>query len=396
MNISFIGLGKLGLPCAEVFAKKGHYVKGYDCLEMKSANLNIVNSIKDAVHNVEIVFIAVPTPHDDHYDGRYPTSQLPSKDFDYSIVKEVIQSTNEYMNSNQVLVLISTVLPGTIRDQLSQYVTNTKLVYNPYFIAMGSLEYDMVNPDLIILGTETGETSNGTDKLIALYNSIVENDSPMVVSNWTECECIKIFYNTFISTKLSFVNTIQDIAEKLGSIDVDNVTNALCKSNDRIISSRYMKAGMGDGGACHPRDNIALKYLSQKLDLGYDFFGSIVNIREMQAKNVAFKLVELSQNKNMPIVVYGRSYKKDVPYLDGSYSILIGNYCAEFGVEVSYIDLFSNSNIIETPSIILLSHQFNTDDELTVSIPDGSIVLDIWRKFSSNKNIKILYYGKSN
>jgi UDPglucose 6-dehydrogenase len=108
----------------------------------------------------------------------------------------------------------------------------------------------------------------------------------LILSNWTECECIKIFYNTFISTKLSFVNTIQDIAEKLGSIDVDNVTNALCKSNDRIISSRYMKAGMGDGGACHPRDNIALKYLSQKLDLGYDFFGSIVNIREMQAKNV--------------------------------------------------------------------------------------------------------------
>jgi UDPglucose 6-dehydrogenase len=399
MKISFIGLGKLGLPCAEVFAKRGHYVRGFDCLEIKSANINIVNSIKDAVHNVEIVFIAVPTPHDDHYDGRYPTSQLPPKDFDYSIVKEVIQSANEYMNSNQVLVLISTVLPGTIRDQLAQYVTNTKLVYNPYFIAMGSLEYDMVNPDLIILGTETGKKSNGTDKLIALYNSIVKNDFPIVVSNWTECECIKIFYNTYISTKLSFVNTIQDIAEKLGNVDVDNVTKALCKSTDRIVSSKYMKAGMGDGGACHPRDNIALKYLSQKLDLGYDFFGSIVNIREIQAKNVAIKLVNLAKENTMPIVIHGKTYKPDVPYVDGSYSILIGTYCEELGISPTYIDPLVEKNIVTEPSVVLLAHSYFTTyenpDKLYCDIPEKSIVVDMWRTFTTDKDIEVIPYGSN-
>lgn len=395
MNLSFIGLGKLGLPCAEVFVEKGHSVKGYDIQKMTSDLIDIKSTIQDSVKDSEVVFIAVPTPHDPLYDGRKPISHLPPKDFDYSIVKEVIQEANRYMNSNQILVLISTVLPGTIRDQLIQYVTNPKFVYNPYFIAMGSVKYDMVNPDLIILGSEWGEETEEVNTLISLYKSVIENNPPIVVSNWDECECIKVFYNTLISTKLSFVNMIQDVAERQGNINVDVVTEALCRSTDRIISSKYMKAGMGDGGACHPRDNIALKYLSQKLDLGYDFFGAIMHTREMQAKNVAIKLVKLAKENNMPIVIHGKSYKPNVPYIDGSYSILIGTYCEEFGISPIYIDPMTDDNIeIIRPSVILLSHDTIVCG-LYSSIPENSIVFDIWRNFTPppNTNLKIVFYG---
>ena len=87
----------------------------------------------------------------------------------------------------------------------------------------------------------------------------MENDPRYVIGTWDECECIKVFYNTFISTKIGLVNMIQDVAEKQGNINVDVVTTALAKSDQRIMGPSYMKAGMGDGGACHPRDNIALR-----------------------------------------------------------------------------------------------------------------------------------------
>ena len=87
--------------------------------------------------------------------------------------------------------------------------------------------------------------------------------------------------------KIGFVNMIQDVAEKQGNIDVDVVTEALASSKQRIISKRYMTAGMGDGGACHPRDNIALRWMAQKLELKYDIFDAIMNAREVQAKNLS-------------------------------------------------------------------------------------------------------------
>lgn len=400
MKISFLGLGKLVLPCAEVFAEKGHSVKGYDIQDISSSLVEIKSTIEEAVSGVDIVFIAVPTPHDSQYDGRFPISHLPPKDFDYSIVKSVLIEANQYMNSNQILVLISTVLPGTIREQLIRYVTNPKFVYNPYFIAMGSVKYDMVNPDLIILGSEYGERTSEVKTLISLYESVIENEAPIVVSNWDECECIKVFYNTLVSTKLSFVNMIQDVAERQGNINVDVVTEALCKSTDRIISSKYMKAGMGDGGACHPRDNIALKYLSQKLDLGYDFFGAIMHTREMQARNVALKLVNLARENNMPIVIHGKAYKPDVPYIDGSYSILIGTYCEELGISPTYIDPLVEENQVTKPSVILLAHSSFTTygnlDKLYCDIPEKSIVIDMWRTFKTDKDIQIISYGNIN
>jgi len=224
------------------------------------------------------------------------------------------------------------------------------------------------------------------------------------VGTWDECECIKVFYNTFISTKIGFVNMIQDVAMKQGNINVDVVTNALCSAGTRIINSSYMTAGMGDGGACHPRDNIALRYLSKKLNLGYDIFESVIKSREIQAKNLAEFLVKLSKENNLPIVIHGKSYKPRVKYLDGSYSLLVGHYCKELGVAPVYVDSFIkdvyNSN---EAAVFLLAHSVTTtyrywdaptEEELYCKIPKDSIVVDPWRKFKS-PDLKVIYYGNS-
>ena len=94
MKIAFIGCGKLGLPCAEAIVRKGHTVKGYDIAPVKSDLVFIKDTIQEAVEDAGIVFVAVPTPHEQEYDGRLPTAHLPPRDFNYDIVKEVLVETN--------------------------------------------------------------------------------------------------------------------------------------------------------------------------------------------------------------------------------------------------------------------------------------------------------------
>lgn len=402
-KIGFIGVGKLGMPCAEVIASKGHDVKGYDVAERTSELVNVVPTIEELVSDRDIVFIAVPTPHDPLYDGNAPTAHLEPKDFRYDIVIDCIKEANKYMNENQLLVLISTVLPGTTRREFVQHITNPRFVYNPYLIAMGSVAWDMVNPEMVMIGTRDGNENGDAKELTDFYKTIMENDPRYVIGTWDECEAIKVFYNTFISAKIGLVNMIQDVAEKQGNINVDIVTDALAKSTMRIMGPQYMKAGMGDGGGCHPRDNIALRYMAQELDLGYDLFDSIMGAREIQAKNIADRLVAESSASGLPIVIHGKAYKPNVTYLDGSYSMLIASFI-DGGVE--YVDpQTGDERSTSGPAVFLMAHSASTTYEYTgktskdtvyCDIPDGSIVVDPWRKFETdNSNITVVHYGNT-
>ena len=389
MKIGFVGLGKLGLPCAEVIAAKGHEVSGYDIVDVQTDRVQLKHSIKDCVRETEIVFVAVPTPHDPAYDGRAPTAHLEPKDFSYEAVQSVIQEANACMNTNQLLVLISTVLPGTIRNSLADLVTNTNFVYNPYLIAMGTTAWDMVNPDIVMIGTKNGNTNGDAEKLVNFYKTIMENSPAYEIGTWDECECIKVFYNTFISTKIGLVNMMQDVAEKQGNINVDKVTDALAKCHKRITSSAYMKAGMGDGGACHPRDNIALRYMAQKLDLGYDLFDSVMNAREQQAKNMAEKLVQLASAHDLPILLNGVSYKPGVPYHDGSYSLLVGHFCEALGITPAYVDPSIPREQQTHSAVVLLAHP-----TLYVDLDPRSVVVDPWRQHTS-ESYTVIQYGNT-
>lgn len=403
MKIGFIGVGKLGMPCAEEIAKKGHNVLGYDVSQKSSNLISIVSSIEECVKDRDIVFIAVPTPHDPAYDGRSPTAHLEPKDFNYDIVKQCLTEANKYMNKKQLLVLISTVLPGTTRREFINLIFNTRFVYNPYLIAMGSVAWDMINPEMVMIGTQDGSETGDAKQLVEFYKTVMENDPRYVIGTWDECECIKVFYNTFISAKIGLVNMIQDVAVKQGNINVDVVTNALAKSTMRIMGPQYMKAGMGDGGACHPRDNIALRYMASELGLGYDLFDSIMNAREIQAKNLAHELVKHAKENNMSIFIHGKAYKPGVEYCDGSYSLLIGHYCEKFGYTPTYIDPMTGDNISGCYGVVLLAHNrkvtyeyrgFEEQQNLYCKIEKGSIVIDPWRTFKSTDH-KVIHYGNT-
>ena len=379
-KIGFIGLGKLGMPCAEAIAQKGFDVAGFDIVPKISNKITIRDSIKDTCRDRDIVFVATPTPHEDGYDGRTPTSHLPVKDFNYDTVKNVIAKCDEHMTRDQTLVLISTVLPGTIRREFAPLLNNTGLVYNPYLIAMGTVAEDMVNPEMIMIGTEWGMKGKlcreRSELLESFYNNVCDNYPRVEIGTWEEAESMKIFYNTFISNKIALVNMIQDVAQRLGNMNVDRVTEALSKSTQRIVSAKYMKAGMGDGGACHPRDNIALRWLARDLGLGYDLFEGIMTARERQAEHMALAILEHGKN----IYFTSDSYKPGTNLVDGSYSLLVQHYIKKHGGMI--VD-----GMDEPVEVIVRVHE---SDQITTD--DKTIIFDPWRSYPKADNV--VYYGK--
>jgi UDPglucose 6-dehydrogenase len=263
----------------------------------------------------------------------------------------------------------------------------------------------MVNPEMVMIGTEDGNETGDAKQLVDFYKTVMENTPRYVIGTWDECECIKVFYNTFISAKIGLVNMIQDVAIKQGNINVDVVTDALANSTMRIMGPQYMKAGMGDGGACHPRDNIALRYMAQELGLGYDLFDSIMNAREIQAENLAKELVKHAKANKMAIFIHGKAYKPDVEYLDGSYSLLIGHYCEKLGYAPTYIDPLTGNDMGGVYGVVLLAHNkkvtyeyrgFKEQQGLYCTIEKGSIVIDPWRTFDlNNTDYKVIHYGNT-
>ena len=381
-KIGFIGLGKLGMPCAEAIANKGFDVAGYDINKKTSDLISIESSIEEVCKNRDIIFIATPTPHEDGYDGSRPTSHLPVKDFSYESLTNIVAKCNRWMNESQTLVVVSTVLPGTMRRELHPIVTNAKLVYNPYLIAMGTVANDMHNPEMIMIGTKRGlkgsRCKERSELLESFYNRVCDNFPRVEFGTYEEIECMKIFYNTFISNKIALVNMIQDVSYKLGNMDVDKVTDALGNSTMRIVSSKYMKAGMGDGGSCHPRDNIALRWLAQDLGLGYDLFEGIMTAREKQAENMARAILKHGK----AVCFSSDTYKPGTDLVEGSYSLLVQHYVQKHGGTIV--------NGFDTPVQVLV--RVHETDKITAD--NDTIIFDPWRTYPEADNV--VHYGHRN
>ncbi len=402
MRIGFIGLGKLGMPCAEEMTRQ-HEVIGYDVEHRVSAHVKVTQDLRDIFNGTDIIFVAVPTPHHRDYDGSKPTTHLPVKDFDYSMVIDVLKQCQRFARKDQIVSLISTVLPGTTRREFARYTSNFQFVYNPYLIAMGSEAYDMVHPDMVIIGTEYGEHTAASQKISKFYKKLILNDAQQMTGTWEEAEGFKIFYNTMISARLSLVNMIQDVANKIGHMDVDKITEAFKKASVRITGTGYYKAGMGDGGACHPRDNIALSWLAKELDLGYDLFAAISHSREQQTRNMAKFIADVCRRQNKDCVINGRAYKPAVSYTIGSPSILLGGYLKELGIKVTYADPETGDIITEPQDCVcVMSHDPQTTyshtgkkyaQKLYFDLKPGSTVIDPWRCFKDDR-YNIIYFGK--
>ena len=397
LNVSFIGLGKLGKIAAETLGEK-HNVYGYDinpeagkymenevqrCVSLEECLKGSVNCPTGR----DVILIAVQTPHHPDYDGREPTSHLEPKDFDYEHITNIVKEVNELADDNSVIVVISTMLPGTVRRLISPLVTRHRFLYNPYLIAQGTVAHDMREPEMIMIGTANGD-DHDCQILYELYDPLVSDGTRFEIGTWEEMEATKVFYNTFISAKLSLVNMIQDVAMKIGHMDVDVVTDALKNSDKRIMGPSYMKAGFGDGGGCHPRDNIALRVLNERYHLGYDLFDSIMKAREEQANNMA----TYCNKFEMDVVILGKSFKpglKDDP--SGSPSMLVGWYIqAQNANRKVYYD--------KAPDEGAYTYLIHDKALMPERFNPGSCIIDPYRELKHSdqtKHCAIRYYGNS-
>jgi UDPglucose 6-dehydrogenase len=163
---------------------------------------------------------------------------------------------------------------------------------------------------------------------------------------------------------------------------------------------------MGDAGACHPRDNIALRYLAERLDLGYDLFEAIMHSRDQQAKNMALKLVSLAKEHKLPVIIHGRAYKPYVEYTIGSYSELVGYFVEQEGVVLTYADpLTGDTAVPPGPAVVLMAHNAKVTYEGTgvdgslqgwyFEPKAGSIIVDPWRTTPDIAGMTVIHYGNT-
>ena len=416
MNIGFMGMGKLGLPCALAVEMRGHEVIGYDpspdvkeILDTKKLPYKEIwaqdylekskieiKSIEEVVKHSDIIFVPIQTPHDPQFEG---TTRIPEerKDFDYTYLKNGLVDLDIELEKHKkevVVVIISTVLPGTIRREIMPVLSDwTKLCYNPFFIAMGTVMEDFLRPEIILFGVDDEEAASKAKKF---YRTI--NHAPFYETSIENAELIKVAYNTFIGTKIAYVNTLMEMCHHLPNTNVDEVMNGLKMCNKRIISDKYLSGGMGDGGGCHPRDNIALSWLSDKLGLSFNWFDNIMKQREVQTEWLADLIEEHSAG--LPINILGKSFKPQTNITTGSPSILLKNILEERGHAVFMWDPYVDGPFpteydeFDEPQCYFIGTKH--DDFVNFPYEKGSIIIDPWRFIPDIYNCKVIRIGDNN
>ncbi len=413
MNIGFIGLGKLGLPCALASDAKGHKIFGFDInpdveniLKTKKLpyreegapelleNHNISwSSMSEVVSNSDIIFVPIQTPHNEKYEGvtRIPDERI---DFDYTWLKSGMKDLSDEIKrqgNDKVVVIISTVLPGTIRREIKPLLNdNVKLCYNPFFIAMGTTIKDFSSPEFVLFGVDDDSAYELATKF---YSTI--HDKPVYKCTIEEAEMIKVTYNTYITMKICLANTVMELSHKMDNINCDNVMGGLFLANQRLISTKYLSGGMGDGGGCHPRDNIALSWLAKEVDLSFDWYNNLMFCRESQTEWLCDLIIEEKKKTNLPVIILGKTFKKETNLVVGSTSILLKNILEEKKTDVLMYDPWIDSGDapLSNPSIFFIGT--NHDAFLDYRFPVGSIVIDPWRYMREQEGVRLIKIGDS-
>lgn len=405
MNIGILGTGKLGLPVALAMDSRGHDVTVYDTnplveqyirgeaiyphqeafvpIFLDHNKIRVAHSVGELVTDKDIVFCAIQTPHEQRFEGieRLPDDRA---DFDYTFLKEAITSIVE-TDQEVTLAVISTCLPGTYEREIKPLLTEKiDYVYNPLYIAMGTVIMDYLKPEFVLIGQESEPAAN---KLAEFYKSL--HDAPHVVTDITTAEGIKVSYNTWITAKTVLANAWGEMCEKLG-MNFDDMYKAWSLATDRLISPKYMAAGMSDGGGCHPRDNIALSYIAEKIGMSHNIWEDLMKAREDHIDWLAKEIMEEAQLADLPIVILGKSFKPETHIETGSGSILLANILKDYGANFQHYEYI---NGIAQRCVYFIGTQHERYKDFR--FPKGSIVLDPFGYIEPQIGVTIKHIGRN-
>jgi len=416
VNTAFIGLGKLGFPCAVGLALRGQDVFGYDTnnglvagyerglvtpfepgladqYEEARPRMRYCGSIREAVEASEMVLVAVPTPHAPMHDGSRPYDGVP-RDFDNEPLRACLADVARAIGRIddgvfRTVFIVSTVTPmTTVETLLPAMVAEAGepgerwgLVYNPFFIGQSTVVRDFLHPEFVLAGHSPDPAVRARTELatVKLYGAL--HDKPIRHMTWTESECVKLSYNTYLGLKLLFANSVMELCHKLPDCDCDVVNGSLKLATDRLVSTKYMDGGMADGGPCHGRDQMAMSFAAKKAGIGFDVFDVINHGRDEQTAWLA-DLIEAYKN-GRPVVLLGMAFKPGTNQTQGSPAILLANLLRERGIEPVMHDpvLRPDAKLPEGPALHFISTRW--PDYAAHPFKAGDTVVDPWRMLSS-------------
>ncbi len=332
-KVSIVGLGKLGACMAACFAHRGFMVIGVDvdAEVVESVNegrspvfepglaelvtevkerLYATSDYREAIHGSDVTFIVVPTPSE-HHGG-----------FSLRYVKQAAREIGNALRTKpayHLVVLTSTVLPGSteygVRPVL-EHISGKRcdedfgLCYSPEFIALGSVIFDFLNPDLVLIGESDLRAG---EQLAALYREVCANDPPVARMNCVNAELAKVAINSYVTMKITFANMLAAICEQLPGGDIDKVTSAL--GLDSRIGPRYLKGAVGYGGPCFPRDNLAFAHLASKLGQSAALAEATDSYNRAIVENLLEKVVSCIPQDGV-VGVLGLAYKPGTNVVD--------------------------------------------------------------------------------
>lgn len=354
--VSVVGLGKLGLCMAGVFAEAGYNVLGVDVnpelikivndgdvpyieplldevLANSRGRLKATDSYQEAIIGSDTTFIVVATPTRD--DGTYGNEQLEAA---LKSIAEVIREKK----SHHHIVVSCTVMPGTIDKEMIPLVEKTSgkklgkgwsIAYNPEFIAMGNVIRIFTEPDFVLVGESDPDI--GT-RLEEIYGVICPNNPPVSRMNIINAELAKISLNCFVTTKITYANMLAEMCEALPGANVDVLSKAI--GQDTRIGGKVLKGGLGFGGPCFPRDNRAFVRLANDLNVRAELADQTHLTNKWQIERLRrWVRTELGDPKGT-VTILGIAYRPDTPLVEESQALQLGEYLADEGFEVRLHD----------------------------------------------------------
>lgn len=420
MKVCVIGTGYVGLVTGVCLSEIGNEVVCVDKIEDKiellkggkspiyepdlefflkrninSGNLSFTTDISRAIKQSEIVYICVGTP------------PLSNGQANLNYVEDVANEIGKYINNGKIIVNKSTVPIGS-GDWVSMVVSDSieknneskdidfDVVSNPEFLREGSAIEDTFFPDRIVIGSSS---EKAIKKMIELYDPLINQSFdwpkdlkrrfpkglkvPIVTSDLTSAEMIKYAANSFLATKISFINEIANICEKVGA-DITNVSKGI--GLDSRIGPRFLNAGIGWGGSCFPKDVSALSYIAGEYGLTTQILNAVINVNRDQRLKVIQKVQEeLKIVKGKMIGVLGISFKPNTDDTRDAPGIRIMNDLSDLGAKVKAYDPIVKNKAEALSDKVMICNNY----EEAVKNSDVIIIATEWDEFKSFDFAKI-------
>jgi UDPglucose 6-dehydrogenase len=377
-RVAIFGAGYVGLVTGACFAELGHTVAIRDIVPAKidalragevpifepgleellrrnAERLTFTLDVAEAIDGAEFVYIAVDTP---------PTY---SGDADLSRVWTVIDELPQ-IGGNPIVVMKSTVPVGTgekVRHALdSRGLSHVGYASNPEFTAEGTAVHDFLYPDRTVIGSFAAEEG---DRVEELHRGI---DAPVVRSDVASAEMVKLASNAFLVTRISFINEIANVCEAVGA-DIDQVAKGI--GLDHRLGPHFLRAGIGYGGSCFPKDSLALKQLASNSGYHFQLLNAVIEVNELQKRRVINKLKKhLGSLRGQTIALLGLAFKPNTDDMREAPSIVLASRLLAEGAEVRGWDPVADA------SDILQGVTFCDSPLEAVTGADAAVIVTEW------------------